>query len=168
MTDTKTATPTDVGLRDLIAAKFAEFMHEEGAAHRSIDFADDLLSALAPMPAAGEHLRGPWRAIVADDHGFILDSLDDLNGDDEVKISIRRGSALPTAGDDSDDDDERLPGSCSSGDLIELWDHLYVEDGDPSTDAPARWVQAQAMADGLNAAGNRLPEPTGFIWTVTP
>lgn len=95
-----------------------------------------------------EHLRGPWQAILSQ-AGDVLDGTDplgDLNPDDEVDISIRRGSALP-------DEDGSLPGSYRSGDAIELWDDMYVEDGDPSTDADARWAQAQAMAAGLNAAG---------------
>lgn len=96
-----------------------------------------------------DHLRGPWQAVLADNYGYAMDGLDGLNPDDEVSISIRRGSALPVF---RDDDEPRLPGTCKSGDVIELWNHLYVEDGDPSTDAPARWAQAQAMAAGLNAA----------------
>ena len=99
-----------------------------------------------------EALRGPWRAVLADEYGFVLDNLDDSSPDDEVRISIRRGSALPT----ERHDNLRLPGTCLSGDVIDLWDCIYVEDGDPSTDAPARWTQAQAMADGLNAAGGAL------------
>src|ERR1051325_2811537 len=96
------------------------------------------------------HLTGPWTAVMSID-GEILDrtqTFDTLAPDDEVEISIRRGSALP-------DHDGYLPGSYASGDIIELWDGLYVEDGDPSTDAPARWAQAQAMAAGLNAVASR-------------
>jgi hypothetical protein len=97
------------------------------------------------MTNTTDHLREPWKAVLADEDGDILDGLDGLDPDNEVSISIRRGTALP---------DERgaLPGTYKSGDIIELWDFLYVEDGDPSTDAPARWAQAQAMAAGLNSA----------------
>lgn len=94
-------------------------------------------------------LRGPWQAVLTDDYGFVLDNLDDSSPEDEVRISIRRGSALPT----ERHGNLRLPGTCMSGDVIKLWDNLYVEDGDPSTDAAARWTQAQAMAAGLNVAG---------------
>jgi hypothetical protein len=95
-----------------------------------------------------DYLRGPWLAVLSMG-GEILDrtqTFDTLNPGDGVEISIRRGTALP-------DEDGYLPGTCKSGDVIELWQDLYVEDGDPSTDAPARWAQAQAMAAGLNAAG---------------
>ncbi|WP_250029697.1 hypothetical protein [Paractinoplanes maris] len=95
------------------------------------------------------HLSGPWRAVlVADEDGngrFEVENFDYMTGSDEVDISIRRGTALP-------DVDGNLPVSYRSGDIIELWEGLYVEDGDPSTDGPARWAQAQAMAAGLNAA----------------
>ncbi|MEU5946274.1 hypothetical protein ABZ793_12015 [Micromonospora sp. NPDC047465] len=94
-------------------------------------------------------LRGPWQACLTDDYGFVLDNLDDSDPADEVRISIRRGSALPK----DRHGNLRLPGTCLSGDVIDLWDGIYVEDGDLSTDAAARWAQAQAMADGLNAAG---------------
>jgi hypothetical protein len=101
------------------------------------------------MTDTTDHLRGPWRAILADECGDVVDSLDGFEPDDEVTITIRRGSALP-------DEDGELPGTYRSGDIIELWDGLYVEDGDPSTDAPARWAQAQAMAAGLNAAAEAV------------
>lgn len=99
------------------------------------------------MSEISEHLRGPWKAILAQGAEVLEgpDPLGDLDPSDEVDISIRRGSALP-------DSDGFLNGTYASGDIIELWDDLYVEDGDPSTDADARWLQAQAMADGLNAA----------------
>jgi len=96
-----------------------------------------------------EHLRGPWKAVLSL-HGEVIggdDPFAELIPSDEVDISIRRGTALP----DKDDEDS-LPRTCRSGDVIDLWDDLYVEDGDPSTDAAARWAQAQAMAAGLNAA----------------
>jgi hypothetical protein len=101
----------------------------------------------APDTVTADALRGPWQAILST--GADLIDLADLEPADEVDISIRRGTALPVK---DDDGCEYLPGTCNSGDVIRLWDDLYVEDGDPSTDAPARWVQAQAMAAGLNAA----------------
>lgn len=99
------------------------------------------------MPETIEHLRGPWTAVVSQ-RGDVLEGPDpfaSLDLGDDVDMSIRRGSALP-------DVDGAIPGTCRTGDIIRLWEGVYVEDGDPSTDAPARWVQAQAMADGLNAA----------------
>jgi hypothetical protein len=97
----------------------------------------------APDTTTANALRGPWTAVLST-RGDIVDDLTELLPDAEVDISIRRGSARP-------DDDGYLSGTCYSGDVIRLWENLYVEDGDPSTDAAARWVQAQAMAAGLNA-----------------
>jgi hypothetical protein len=97
------------------------------------------------MTNPDDHLTGPWKAVLAYE-SYAIDSLDKVDPEDEVSISIRRDSALPS-------DDGTLPGTYNSGDIIELWDGLYVEDGNPSTEAPARWAQAQAMAAGLNAAG---------------
>lgn len=102
--------------------------------------------------AVAEALRGPWRAILAQTGDVVPDDeLGALDASDEVDISIRRGSALP-------DDEGRLPGTCYSADVIELWEDLYVEDGDPGTSADARWAQAQAMAAGLNAAYGQPPK----------
>lgn len=106
---------------------------------------DTRTSTTPATEATADTLRGPWHAVLTTDDGFVIDNLDGLNPDDEVSISIRRGTSLP-------DEDGHAPGGGFSGDMIELWEHLYVEDGDPSTDAPARWAQAQAMAAGLNAA----------------
>jgi hypothetical protein len=100
----------------------------------------------APDTATADALRGPWKAVMSS-HGDIV-NLPELAPDDEVDISIRRATALPV----KEDDDTCLPGTCNSGDLIRLWENLYVEEVDPSTDAAARWAQAQAMAAGLNAA----------------
>lgn len=97
------------------------------------------------MTVTVNHPQGPWTAVLSQ-HGDILDNLNGLRPDDEVDISICRWSAMP-------DEDGILPRAYASGDVIELWDDLYVEDGDPSTNAAARWAQAQAMAAGLNAAG---------------
>jgi hypothetical protein len=104
------------------------------------------------MSGISEHLRGPWKAILAQGPDVLegTDPLGELDPGNEVDISIRRESALP-------DSDGFLPGTCFSGDVIELWDDLYVEDGDPATSADARWAQAQAMAAGLNAAAEVLP-----------
>lgn len=102
-----------------------------------------------------EHLRGPWKAFMSQG-AWVYDGDDPFGGfdnGDTVDISIRRASALPVA-------DGHLPGTCRSGDLIELWEGLYFEDedDDPTTTAGARWAQARAMADGLNAAW-RANEP---------
>lgn len=109
----------------------------------------DTRTSTAPATeATADALRGPWQAVLIDGDGYVIDNMSDLHPHQEVSISIRRWSALPTG----PVGEQRLPGTCRSGDVIELWDYLYVEDGDPSTDAPARWAQAQAMAAGLNSA----------------
>jgi hypothetical protein len=98
---------------------------------------------------------GPWQAVISQ-HGETLDGADpfaDLDGHDEVDISIRRDSALP-------DDDGRLPGFYNSGDLIDVWDDLYVDEDDETTAARTRWEQAQAMTAGLHAA-----VPAWLIWS---
>ena len=117
-----------------------------------VEEAARILANYVPMETKG-HLTAPWRAVLADDLGFVLVGLDHLDpGCGEVTISIRRASALPIA---RDAEESELPASARPGDVIALWDHVDVDGGDPSTDAAARWAQAQAMADGLNAAAER-------------
>lgn len=86
-----------------------------------------------------DHLTGPWMAVLSDSDGYTADSFADIEGD-EVHISIRCGTALP-------DEEGKLPGTYNSDDLIEVFED-YIEEG-----ARSRWVQAQAMAAGLNTAG---------------
>ena len=94
------------------------------------------------------HLNGPWQAVISS-HGDAYDSvrtaLIELGEDGEVDVSVRRGSAAPEHG--------YLPGSHKTGDVAYEIEGVYLtDDGDPSGSAEARWVQAQAMAAGLNAA----------------
>lgn len=95
-----------------------------------------------------EALAGRWEAVIADTYGWVT-SLDEVaRGDDaagEFRIAIVRGSAAPTGPDV--DGMRRLPGSYKGDDHLVEW--LGLEDYDEIT---ARWVQAEAMAAGLNAA----------------
>ena len=100
------------------------------------------------------HLSGPWSAYIAEDDGFVYDSIDDVreNAEDpegEFTIVIVRGSALP---DDRSGIRLRLPGSCMVGDTAHEMDDVYLDEEDASVGLEARWAQAQAMAAGLNAA----------------
>jgi hypothetical protein len=104
-------------------------------------------------------LRGPWLAVLADRDGFVYESIDEARENfdeaDEFRVSIVRGTAMPSKPLD-EDDTPRLPGSYSSGDQIFELDYLYLDgDGDLSVSAGARFAQAQAMAAGLNAAASR-------------
>lgn len=101
-----------------------------------------------------QHLRGPWVAYLADNYGYCYPTVDaaleELSEDDEVRIGIARGTAVPTERDGG----LRLPGSYETGDQVFEMDVFLVgECDDESTGAAARWAQAQAMADGLNHAG---------------
>ena len=99
---------------------------------------------------ASEHLAGPWQAVLShrgESYPDMRTALIELGEGGEVDISVRRGTALA-----HDDDYPYLPSSYNSGDLAYELDGVYFSDGDPSTDAEARWLQAQAMAAGLNAA----------------
>jgi hypothetical protein len=103
------------------------------------------------MTVINPHLSGPWQAVLShrgESYPDIRTALIELGEDGEVDISVRRGTALA-----HEDDDGYLPSSHKSGDVAYELDGIYFSDGDPSTDAEARWVQAQAMAAGLNAAG---------------
>jgi hypothetical protein len=94
------------------------------------------------------HLRGPWQAVISngiDAYDGIRTALIELGQAGEVAISVRRGTAAP--------DDGYLPGSHQTGDVAYEIDGVFLDEDDPSVGADARWVQAQAMAAGLNAAG---------------
>jgi hypothetical protein len=104
-----------------------------------------------------EALAGPWLAVLADRWGYVYDSVDDARAnvedpDDEVKVTVVRGTAVPN---DRDGLRLRLPGSCHSGDVAYELDDVYLDDpDDPSIGAEVRLEQAQAMAAGLNAASH--------------
>lgn len=100
-------------------------------------------------------LTGPWLAVVADRYGFVYDSVADAKDsaeDDEVKISVVRGTAMPNDRNGTTGVLLRLPGSHDSGDVAYELDDVYLDDEDESVAADARYAQAQAMAAGLNAA----------------
>lgn len=112
-----------------------------------------------------EHLTGPWQAVVSncgESYPDIRIAMVELGAEGSVDISVRRGTALP-----HQDDDGYLPGSYISGDMAYELEGVYFSDGDPSTDAEARWVQAQAMAAGLNAASEAASAPVHHT-TVSP
>lgn len=88
------------------------------------------------MSGIYEHLTGPWKAILFDEHGQVYDDPAGAADDVFLDTAICRGSALPDA-------DGRLPGVLDSRDLL---------------DVNAEWSQVKAMADGLNAAW-RANEP---------
>jgi hypothetical protein len=97
------------------------------------------------------HLSGPWQAVLShrgESYPDMRTAQIELGENGEVDISVRRGTALA-----HEDDYPYLPSSYNSGDVAYKLDGIYFSDGDPSTDAEARWAQAQAMAAGLNAAG---------------
>jgi hypothetical protein len=91
-----------------------------------------------------EALAGPWHAVLADRYGYPIDQGDIVDYEpDELKVSIVRGSAVPI----EVDGEARLPGSWLSADRIAEFD-----DFEEPEEVEARWVQAQAMAAGLNTA----------------
>jgi hypothetical protein len=93
--------------------------------------------------AEEEALRGPWVAVLCDDYGDLL-TPDDVNADDgSYTVEVVRDSAAPKDG--------RMPGSYHSGDVLYSLDDLFVDDEDPSVGVWARWTQAQAVAEALNA-----------------
>ncbi len=91
-----------------------------------------------------EALRGPWEAVLTETAGWVM-TLDDFEEPGDARISIVRRTAAP-GGPDADGD-QRLPGTYNSDDhLIEFCDFEEFDE------VEARWVQAQAMVEGLNAA----------------
>jgi hypothetical protein len=109
------------------------------------------------MPEISEHLRGPWLAVLADNHGFVYptveEAIESLGEEEEVQISVVRGTALPNDRNWTTGVLERLPGSHHSGDVACEIDAYLVDPDDESIGARARYEQAKAMAAGLNAAG---------------
>lgn len=97
-----------------------------------------------------EALRGPWQAILTagtDTWDNYADALEDFGSDydEEVEISVVRGTAAPEEG-------GRAARSPHSGDVAYVVECYLVDDDDPSCGAEARMAQAVAMAAGLNAA----------------
>jgi hypothetical protein len=96
-----------------------------------------------------ESLEGPWEAVIADGHGWVLDIQDLREDPDEdptdCQIVIVRRTAAPTAPDA--DYMSRLPGA------INPEDRAYEQrDFDDMDDIEFCWARAEAMAAGLNAA----------------
>jgi hypothetical protein len=96
-----------------------------------------------------EALAGPFEAVIADRYGHVIKPAEirDADDPDELEVSIRRRTALPSGPDA--DGNRRLSGITSFGDVVTEWsgfdDHDEVE---------TCWVQAEAMTAGLNAASN--------------
>jgi hypothetical protein len=114
-----------------------------------------------PLSTAGDRpdaVKGPWRAVLADENGFVT-TLGDLDPSDVVSIRIVRDRDMPVR----QVDFERLPGSRETGQLDTLYelDDLIVGDDDVA----GRWAQAQTVAALLNTRngindlpGTKLPE----------
>lgn len=92
---------------------------------------------------AAEALVGPWQAVLADIPGNVVDIDDPSLPLGEANIGIVRRTALPATVDGT----LRLRTPCDDGDILHVWG-----DFDTWEDVRTRWVQAQAMAAGLNAA----------------
>ncbi len=122
-------------------------------------------AAVAVHVQKAEDLRGPWRAILADQIGFVYEDVADAvaNADDPdgelFSVSVVRASALPN---DRSGCRLRLPGTIRSGDRVFDLDDLYlVDEGDGSVAAGARLTQAKAMAAGLNRAWQKVDRLPG-------
>lgn len=109
-------------------------------------------------------LRGTWRAVLADELGFVI-TLDDLDDADFVKVCIVRDTAMPQpdAYYDGEDDGptERLPGWSSSADTAFRQDDFLDDD-----EVRLVWERAQAMAAGLNAASSNTDTTPARIWSL--
>jgi hypothetical protein len=107
------------------------------------------------MSGVGEHLRGPWQAfLTAEDGSRVFTSITDIPANVEVAVAVLRGDALTAARGGQILDESKLD------DL----DVLYVVTPDHakdwSSELPVRWLQAQAVAEALNArAGVSSSEP---------
>jgi hypothetical protein len=98
-------------------------------------------------------LHGPWQAVLAWRDGWVA-TWGDFDGNcsepGDVRILIVRGTAAPV--DLLGDGMPRMPGTYNGADLLVEWD------GEEFDDVPAleaRWLQAQVMVAGLNAAGTQ-------------
>ncbi|GAA0720171.1 hypothetical protein Drose_06460 [Dactylosporangium roseum] len=96
-----------------------------------------------------EALAGRWEAVLSDLGGHVeqIDELREWHEDDlgETRISIVRRSAVPTGPDA--DGNRYLPVRHNGEDLLIEWGDFEEYD-----EVEARWVQAEAMVAGLNAA----------------
>lgn len=108
-----------------------------------------------PTPPSG-WMRGPWIAALADRDGFVYptvkDAIEALGEDEEVRITVVRGSAVPTDRNGTTGVLLRLPGSYFAGDIGYETDAYLVDPDDESLGAHARYEQAKAMVAGLNTA----------------
>ncbi|MBM0235913.1 hypothetical protein JNW88_00225 [Micromonospora sp. ATA32] len=108
---------------------------------------------------ATEAVNGPWVAYLADPSGFVYqsvdDAMDDLGGDEEVRIGVARRTAAPKERDGG----LRLPGTTTCGDEAYEIECYLDGDGNPAESAAARYAQAQAMALGLNRVSQHEPAP---------
>jgi hypothetical protein len=98
------------------------------------------------MAEVSENLRGPWQAfLVTEDGGQTFTSRTDVPEDVEASIVVLRGGALVAALSGVLADDETV----NELDVLYLIGPEYVEDW--TVQLPARWEQAQAVAEALNA-----------------
>lgn len=100
-------------------------------------------------------VRGPWTAVLARDGGTLFD-IADLGPHDRVKISVVRRSAAPVDG--------YAPGSYATEDVL-----YSCDDFDNDDEVAVRWVQAQRVAELLNADDSppwHLIEFRGDGWTI--
>jgi hypothetical protein len=100
-------------------------------------------------PTTIEAPANRWRAILHDQYGYVHDdpeeALKQIFADEEDgRISIVRGTALPTA---DEDGEEHMPGTWTPGDHYIEFD---LDDYDTLEDAVEAWRRAQAAAAGLN------------------
>lgn len=104
-----------------------------------------------------EHLVGPWRAVLADDQNYIYPDLEtaiDSLGIDDTEMSVaivRAGILLPALAEPGGL--PRLPEWPQPVDVAYQANcYLVAESEDEPLNADRLYVQAQAMAAGLNAA----------------
>jgi hypothetical protein len=90
-----------------------------------------------------EALAGPWVAVLAARDGWLVVVDDEEDDPKDVQIVIVRRSAAPVDHYGTD----RLPGSYASPDHL-----VRFDDFEDWVEVRTRWVQAQAMVAGLNAA----------------
>lgn len=91
-----------------------------------------------------------WQAVIADDYGYVVDAASLTDGSyyaEDVpclQVVVVRGTAAPVV---HDDDDPRLPGTWAPEDRAGNFDGFDLTD-----EVSAKFLQAQAMAAGLNGA----------------
>jgi hypothetical protein len=93
------------------------------------------------MPAISVHLQGPWLAVLAEESRRTYTDLADLPDDRDVAVMVVRGTAEPVDG--------VVPEEAADLDVLLL---ATPDDfSDWVTELPARWEQAQGVAQALNA-----------------